>query len=139
MNNCLGLLYLILIRFCPKKIKSPCRNHSPTISHNVNITNDKGETYEETFDYYWYVKYSDIVVREDGSNEIYNITDCSHPTSSYNPSNHWLNYYLSGGFDTLEDLYNNTLRPLGMEYYVESNIRSDTDVTESEPSTASLG
>ena len=96
---------------------------------HVNTTNEPGQTYEETFDYYWYVRYQNIVVNDDGSNEIYQITDISVPNNLFNPSNHWLNLYLDGGFYSRQNLYDNVIRSEGQYFYIENSF-SDESVNE---------
>lgn len=97
---------------------------------HVNTTNDLGETYEETFDYYWYVRYYNVTLNEDGSNEIYDIVGVQTPSKWYNPSNHWGNFHVVGGFDTAQSLYDNDIRPMGQDYNIESETVAAPEITE---------
>ncbi len=87
---------------------------------HVNVTNDPGDEYEETYDYYYYVRYRNIVVNEDGSNELTNMHVKSFSNKDFNPSDHWVNFCIEGGYITLQELYDEIEESYGQEYYVET-------------------
>lgn len=97
--------------------------------YEVNVTN----TYE-TVTYYTYVRFSDIILQSDGTNEIYDIMSYSMPYAYYKSDNAYIGsgeytswgmqsfhfYYV--GYLSVDSLYNDAIRT-DLEYYnIENNI-----------------
>ena len=83
------------------------------------------------FDYYFYVAFNNIVVKSDGSNNIYNITDVQYPTGSEYSSTaikqgSGKNRRYVIGFKDVETLYNNAVRKNSQYYNIENNIQGAT-------------
>ena len=107
-----------------------------TILH-INCTTAAGE-----FDYYFYVAFNNVVVKSDGTNEIYRITDVQYPRGSEYSNNaikkgSGSNRRYVIGYTDVEALYNDAIRKNSQYYNIENNITGASQTTETTTSETS--
>lgn len=100
-----------------------------TILH-IHATTVAGE-----FDYYFYVAFNNVVVKADGSNNIYEITDVQYPTGSEYSSTaikqgSGKNKRYVIGYKDIDTLFNSVIRKNSQYYEIENNIQGTTQTTE---------
>lgn len=93
------------------------------IVYKISVKNSK-----ETLSYYYYVRFTDIVVKPDGTNEIYDINNVDVPEGmkvfgvvTGDVVEGKGGYYV--GYKTIEELYNTKVRPMSQYYKCEDNIQ----------------
>lgn len=97
---------------------------------HINCSTVAGE-----FDYYFYVAFNNVVVKADGTNEIYKITDVQYPTGSEYSNNaikkgSGSNRRYVIGYTDVESLYNNAIRKNSQYYNIENNVEGAAKTTE---------
>lgn len=105
------------------RASSSLPNNYIYIIYKVTVTN-----LNETLSYYYYVRFTNIVVKADGKNEIYDINSVAFPQgSNYGGdtvrSNGKKQNYFYVGYADIESLYNKVIRPTSQYYNCENNIQ----------------
>ena len=101
------------------------RNIIYTVLH-IHATTVAGE-----FDYYFYVAFNNVVVKADGTNNIYEITDVKYPTGTEYSSTaikqgSGKNKRYVIGYKDIDTLFNNAVRANSQYYEIENNIPGST-------------
>lgn len=109
------------------------------------ILQPKATNPNETFTYFYYVRFQDIVKKADGTNEIYDIYATAVPEGSYffglsgeaflSEGGEDGDDYCYEGYRSTADLYNAVLRPMSEYYIVDKSFDADVEGTSTAPAT----
>ena len=107
-------------------------NYMYIIIHaNVDYTPEGYET--SNYDYYWYIRYSDVVVTEDGSTELSDDNHTLYVEHFLVPEHGGDGVYNGNGYYSIQEFYDTEIAPCESSGYVATSIDLGTPSEEAAP------